>query len=98
MSAELVYSRSIIRVSLGYIVIGEPWLTRNGRTELVLTAEAKDSEGWFHTGDVGEIDSHLRIKVIDRVKVCPRGLPLIQNLLTDTIECNEAIPRRICSP
>jgi long-subunit acyl-CoA synthetase (AMP-forming) len=34
-----------------------------------LTAQVKDAEGWFHTGDVGEIDDHLRIKVIDRVKV-----------------------------
>jgi acyl-CoA synthetase (AMP-forming)/AMP-acid ligase II len=37
--------------------------------EPALTAQVKDAEGWFHTGDVGEIDDHLRIKVIDRVKV-----------------------------
>ena len=28
-----------------------------------------DAEGWIHTGDVAEIDSCGRIKIVDRVKV-----------------------------
>jgi long-chain acyl-CoA synthetase len=32
------------------------------------TAEAKDREGWFHTGDAGFFDAQRHVKIIDRVK------------------------------
>jgi long-chain acyl-CoA synthetase len=33
------------------------------------TRETVDAEGWIHTGDVAEIDSCGRVKIVDRIKV-----------------------------
>lgn len=37
------------------------------------TKEAKDDEGWVHTGDVAAMDERGRFKIIDRVKVSPQS-------------------------
>ena len=37
------------------------------------TNEAKDGEGWVHTGDVAAIDERGRFQIIDRVKVSLQG-------------------------
>lgn len=33
------------------------------------TESTIDSEGWVHTGDIGELDNQGRFKIIDRIKV-----------------------------
>jgi O-succinylbenzoic acid--CoA ligase len=50
------------------IVVRGPMLMRGYRLEPTRTQAAIDSDGWFHTGDVGTIDASGRVQVVDRMK------------------------------
>jgi len=50
------------------LVIRSPGLFKEYYKNPQATAEAKDTEGWFHTGDAGYFDADGHVKIIDRVK------------------------------
>jgi long-chain acyl-CoA synthetase len=52
----------------GEIVLRCPGLFRAYYKNDVATREAKDAEGWFHTGDAGYFDDGGHLKIIDRAK------------------------------
>ena len=50
------------------LVVRGPGLFREYYKNPQATAEVKDREGWFHTGDAGYFDADGHVKIIDRVK------------------------------
>ena len=52
----------------GEIVLRSPGLFRAYYKNDAATQEAKDADGWFHTGDAGFFDAAGHLKIIDRAK------------------------------
>ncbi|MBB3037362.1 AMP-dependent synthetase/ligase [Hoyosella altamirensis] len=52
----------------GELLISGPILMRGYRNRPEQTAEAVDSDGWLHTGDIASIDSDGYISIVDRKK------------------------------
>ena len=50
------------------LLIRSPGLFKEYYRNAQATSEAKDAEGWFHTGDAGFVDPDGHLKIIDRVK------------------------------
>ena len=53
---------------VGEILIRSPGLFREYYKAPQATRDAKDAEGWFHTGDAGYFDQGGHLKIIDRAK------------------------------
>ncbi|MFJ1300521.1 AMP-dependent synthetase/ligase [Pseudomonadota bacterium AL_CKDN230030165-1A_HGKHYDSX7] len=52
----------------GEILVKSPGLFKEYYRNPGATAEARDAEGWFHTGDAGYLDTDGQLKIIDRAK------------------------------
>jgi long-chain acyl-CoA synthetase len=50
------------------LLIRSPGLFKEYYKNPQATLEAKDAQGWFHTGDAGYVDADGHLKIIDRVK------------------------------
>jgi long-chain acyl-CoA synthetase len=52
----------------GEILIRSPGLLREYYKNPTATAEVKDPDGWYHTGDAGYLNQEGHLKIIDRAK------------------------------
>jgi long-chain acyl-CoA synthetase len=50
------------------LLIRSPGLFKEYYKNPEATAQVKDAQGWFHTGDAGYVDADGHLKIIDRVK------------------------------
>ena len=52
----------------GEVLIRSPGLLKEYYKNPIATAEVRDAQGWYHTGDAGYLDTQGHLKIIDRAK------------------------------
>ena len=77
----------------GEIVIRGPQVMRGYLRDDAATAAAIDSDGWFHTGDIGHVDEDGWLFIVDRLKelIKVRGLQVAPAELEAVLQAHPAV-------
>ncbi len=71
------------------ILVRSPGLFREYHADPATTAQAKNAEGWFHTGDAGDLDQDGQLRIIDRmayVGALKDGSPFAPRLIENKLK------------
>ncbi|MBR2068244.1 MAG: MFS transporter [Candidatus Gastranaerophilales bacterium] len=82
----------------GEILVSGPNVMQGYYNKPEMTREVIDEDGWFHTGDIGEIDKHGYIKITGRIKnmiVLGGGKKIFPEEVEAVLE-NSALIKEVC--
>jgi long-chain acyl-CoA synthetase len=83
----------------GEVLVRGPVVMAGYRNQPDKTAEALDSEGWLHTGDVGEFDEDGYLRIVDRKKeliINSAGKNMSPALIEATLKSSSPLVGQAC--